>query len=102
MGWLLWGLGAETEACSVVWWLGPGFVDRGGWRPKAGGGLPGAGLESAEAPGALPDLCEVPPLMPRVGHVPSGWNNLFPSSLLSTDRPLALPSQSPCSSLQVP
>ena len=94
MGWLLWGLGVEREACSVVWWLGPGFADRGRWKPKAGGGLPGAGLESAEALGALPDLCEVLHLRPPVGHVPSGWNNLFPSSLLSTDLPLALLSQS--------
>lgn len=100
VAWLLWELGVERSlSCGMV--AGPGFADQGRWRLKAGG-LPGAGLGSAGALGALPDCARSRLSGLEWDMSPFGWNNLFPSSLLSTGLPLALRSQSqwPCSSLQ--
>lgn len=51
-------------------------------------------LGSAEALGALPDYARSCLSGLEWDMSPFGWNNLFPSSLLSTGLPLALRSQS--------
>lgn len=88
------GVGGRERSLSCGMVAGPGFADQGRWRLKAGGGLPGAGLGSAGALGALPDYARSRLSGLEWDMSPFGWNNLFPSSLLSTGLPLALRSQS--------